>query len=129
MSLRFRNPDGSQSPEIYCEVKSTPSTRQVGMMYRKELRENRGMLFVFPREERRAFWMKNTYVPLDIIYLDSSRKVVSVVRNARPLSQSSLPSEAPAMYALEINAGLSKRWGIEKGSVLVPRQKLPLAVE
>lgn len=73
--------------------------------------------------------MKNTYVPLDIIYLDSSRKVVSVVRNARPLSQSSLPSEAPAMYALEINAGLSKRWGIEKGSVLVPRQKLPLAVE
>ena len=74
-----------------------------------------GMWFVFENEAPRSFYMKNTLIPLDIIYLNKDKKVVSIAKNARPKDETSLPSEAPAMYVLEINGGLADKWGIEKG--------------
>lgn len=88
---------------------------QTGLMYRKSMQQNRGMLFVFDRETPKSFYMKNTEFPLDIIYVDKNKEIVSIVKNAKPLDQTSLPSEAPAMYVLEVNAGLSEQWGLEAG--------------
>jgi uncharacterized membrane protein (UPF0127 family) len=91
---------------------------QTGLMYRKSMQDDQGMLFIFEDEIRRSFYMKNTEFALDIIYLDGKRKVVSIQKNAVPFDKSSLPSEAPAKYVLEVNAGLSDKWGLEAGDVM-----------
>ena len=84
-------------------------------MYRKSMKENQGMLFVFHEEKPRSFWMHNTYIPLDIIYLNKEKEIVSIAKNAAPLSETSRPSEGDAMYVLEINGGLSDKLGLTKG--------------
>ncbi|WP_203295958.1 DUF192 domain-containing protein [Luteirhabdus pelagi] len=91
---------------------------QTGLMYRQSMAENRGMLFIFEDELRRSFYMKNTEFPLDIIYLNEARKIVDIKKNARPLDETSLPSTQPARYVLEVNAGLSDRWGLEEGDYI-----------
>ncbi|MBX2827720.1 MAG: DUF192 domain-containing protein [Flavobacteriaceae bacterium] len=88
---------------------------QTGLMYRKSMQDDRGMLFVFKEEERKFFYMKNTEFALDIIYLNSDKEIVSIAKNAQPLDPTSLPSNGPAQYVLEVNAGLSDQWGLEKG--------------
>ncbi len=88
---------------------------QTGLMYRKSMQNNQGMLFTFPNEAPRSFYMKNTEFPLDIIFINSKNKVVSIQKNAQPLNESSLPSEGPAQYVLEVNAGLSEKWNLRSG--------------
>lgn len=88
---------------------------QTGLMYRKSMQNNQGMLFIFPEEAPRSFYMKNTEIPLDIIFIDSKNKVVSIQKNAQPLDESSLPSEGPAQYVLEVNAKLTDSWNLKKG--------------
>lgn len=88
---------------------------QTGLMYRKAMVNNQSMLFVFDNELVRSFYMKNTEFPLDIIYINSNKEVVSIVKDAKPLDPTSLPSAAPAQYVLEVNAGLSDTWGLEPG--------------
>ena len=87
-----------------------------GLMFRKEMDENKGMLFIFTNEDWRSFWMHNTLIPLDIIYVNAKREVVSICKNTNTLDDTSLPSEAPAMYVIEINAGLCDKYGIDKGT-------------
>jgi uncharacterized membrane protein (UPF0127 family) len=101
------------------EIAESEYETQTGLMYRKSMLPNRGMLFIFPNEQRRSFYMKNTEFGLDIIYLNSKNEVVSIQKNAQPLDQTSLPSEAAATYVLEVNAGLSDQWGLESGDFLV----------
>ena len=91
---------------------------QTGLMYRKSMQPNRGMLFIFENESQRSFYMKNTEFALDIIYINSAYKIVSIQKNAKPFDKSSLPSQAPAKYVLEVNAGQSDIWGIEAGDVI-----------
>ena len=119
---------GARSPEISAEVAATPSSRQIGLMYRKTLGETDGMLFVFPKEEPLSFWMRNTYVELDIIYLDKGLKVVSVVHRAVPLTETPRPSGKPAQYVLEVVGGSAKRWGVEPGWNAVIQGELPNAI-
>lgn len=107
--------DGNVLKTIDIEYADTPEERSLGLMYRKGMAENQGMLFIFPEEEERSFYMRNTEFSLDIIYLDKDKKVVSIAKKAKPFDETSLLSEAPAMYVLEINGGLSDKWGIEKG--------------
>jgi len=99
------------------------SSRLRGLMSHGRMERVKGMYFSFEREEPRSFWMKNTYIPLDIIFIDSDNRIVSIQKYARPLSQSSLPSEGPAKYVLELNAGLSDELGINSGDMveLVPK--------
>jgi len=82
------------------------------------MEQNRGMLFIFAREARKSFYMKNTEFPLDIIYVNSDLKVVNIQKNTKPFDESSIPSQAPAKYALEVNAGLSDQWGLEVGDII-----------
>ena len=113
----FKNPDGKTSPRIQVEIADSEKKRRFGLMYRKEMPEREGMLFIFPDERERNFWMKNTYIGLNIIYIDSKRRVVSV-RTAKAFSEKRVPSGKPAKYAVEINAGLAEKWGIVSGSVM-----------
>lgn len=88
---------------------------QYGMMYRKSMDPNTGMLFIMGEERRQSFYMKNTYVPLDIIYINDAMEIVSIQKNATPLDESSLPSTGPASYVLEIFGGESDKLGIAAG--------------
>lgn len=109
----FKNDSLIQTIEV--EFAKNDEERALGLMYRSSMDEHQGMWFIFPEEAPRSFYMRNTEIPLDIIYLDKNKKVVSIAKNARPYDETSLPSEKPAMYVLEINGGLSDKWGIEKG--------------
>ncbi|WP_179354621.1 DUF192 domain-containing protein [Winogradskyella vidalii] len=100
---------------IAIEIADDEYSTQTGLMYRTELETHHGMLFIFPNVQLRSFYMKNTKIPLDIIYIDESKTIVSFQKNAKPFDETSLPSEAPAKYVLEINAGLSDEWGLEVG--------------
>lgn len=107
---------------FYVEIADDDATRTRGLMFRDELADNRGMFFIFRRELPRSFWMRNTRIPLDIIYLDSDLQVVSIVHNARPCRTRqcpSYPSRGPAMYVLEVNAGQAEDLGLERGDVII----------
>jgi uncharacterized membrane protein (UPF0127 family) len=98
------------------EIADTPQTRAQGLMFVESLPSTAGMLFVFPDERIRTFWMRNTLVSLDILYFDAEGRWVSAQENAVPLDETTLPSDGPAQYVLEINAGLVERFGMGPGT-------------
>ena len=92
-----------------------------GLMFRKAMSQNEGMFFVFDSEEIRSFWMKNTYIPLDIIFINSQMEVIDIKVNAQPCKEEvckRYTSNGPAQYVLEINSGLSEEIGLEIGNVV-----------
>lgn len=97
------------------EIAETSFEIQTGLMYRESMKDNQGMLFVFPNIQERNFYMKNTRFPLDLIFLDHNKTVVSFQENAQPLNENSLPSNALAQFVLEVNAGLAEKWLLEVG--------------
>ncbi|MCB1159396.1 MAG: DUF192 domain-containing protein [Leptospiraceae bacterium] len=100
------------------EIAASPEARQTGLMFRETMEENTGMLFIFPTEEYRTFWMKNTYLPLSIAYFGKDR-ILFETMDMRPLQTNEVyPSSGKAMYALEVNQGWYDRNGIKKGAVL-----------
>ena len=99
------------------ELAATDPTRKHGLMHRQSMPADHGMIFVFPDEEPLSFWMKNTLIPLDIVYLDRNGKVVSI-RQMKPLDESGVPSDEPAKYAIELNEGAAARAGVKVGDVL-----------
>lgn len=100
------------------EIADTDFDIETGLMYRDSMEDNQGMLFVFQDVIPRYFFMKNTKIPLDIIYLDEAKKIVSFQKNAKPMDETSLPSNLPAKYVLEINAGLSDAWSLAIGDII-----------
>jgi uncharacterized protein len=97
------------------EIADTPSKREIGLQYRRELATDRGMLFLFPEEREQSFWMKNTPIALDMIFINKERKIVGIVERAVPFSLDSRSAGAPSQFVLEINGGLARRYGIETG--------------
>lgn len=97
------------------EIADDEYQTQTGLMYRNSLGKDQGMLFVFKDMQRRSFYMKNTKIPLDIIYFNTEKEIVSIQKNAKPMDETSLPSEAASQYVLEVNAGLSDVWKLENG--------------
>lgn len=100
------------------EIADTDEERAQGLMYREKLEEGHGMLFVFENEASRGFWMKNTKIPLDIVFFDREKKVVSFVKNMKPCEADpcrTYDSEKPAMYALELKEGMVEKYGIKAG--------------
>ena len=115
-SINFLLEGNRTSPELSVEIANTPKMRSLGLMYRKKLGEQEGMLFIFPDEEKRSFWMKNTYVPLDMIFISSDGKVLHIVKNAVPLTETPRKCDDPAKYVLEIPGGMADKLGIVEGS-------------
>ena len=97
------------------EIAESDYEIQTGLMHRYFMHDNRGMLFIFPEMSLRSFYMKNTLMPLDIIYLDESKLIVNIQKNTKPLDETSLPSQVPAQYVFEINAGLTQKWSLKVG--------------
>lgn len=105
------------------EIADDDYKTQTGLMYRHSMEPNQGMLFIFKDSEPRFFYMKNTEFSLDIIYFNSEKEIVSIRKNAKPYDESSLPSEGPAQYVLEVNAGLTDIWKLQKGDQFQILQK------
>lgn len=106
---------GERIHEFEAEIAATDRERAQGLMFREKMAEKHGMLFIFDREGDRYFWMKNTPLPLDIIYIDAAGRIVSVAENTVPFSEKVIPSGAPARFVLELNAGMAKTLGISAG--------------
>jgi len=111
---------------ITAEVAATELTRTNGLMYRRMLPENRGMLFVFPYVSEQSFWMKNTYVPLSIAFIDEAGVIVSIA-DMKPLTTDPHPSLKPAKYALEVNLGWFAKRGIKPGAKVEGLKDAPSA--
>lgn len=101
-------------------IARTPEQREKGLMSRKSLGEMEGMLFIFPDAAPRSFWMKNTLIPLDIIYISQDTRIVKIV-TAEPCQEDPCPmydSLKPAMYVLEVNAGFAEKHGVKEGDLV-----------
>ncbi len=103
------------------EMALTSIQQEYGLMCRTSLAKDRGMLFVFPRATQQAFWMRNTLIPLDIVYIAADGRVVSIVKHAKPLNEKPLPSGAPALATLELAAGRADQIGLRPGDRIVHR--------
>jgi hypothetical protein len=115
----FKSATDSIISKLDIEIADNEYDTQTGLMYRNSMKEQQGMLFVFQDERPRSFYMKNTRFALDLIYLDANKTIVSFQENAKPMDESSLPSNVPAKYVLEVNAGLVKKWQLEVGDKMV----------
>ena len=113
------------------EVADDDAERARGLMFRDAMEPDRGMLFIHDREEPQAYWMKNTRIPLDILYFDNARKLVSQQRDVPPCSLGdgcpSYPSNAPARYVLELNAGEAERLKLQDGATMTFSRGVPEA--
>jgi len=97
------------------EIADSDYERETGLMYRNAMEMNQGMLFIFDDVSMHYFYMKNTQIPLDLIYLDEKRRIASFQKNAQPMNENSLSSKVPVKYVLEINAGLADKWSLAVG--------------
>ena len=120
------HPSNGAPIPVAVEIADTPAKRSFGLMYRNSLPERQGMLFLFPSEGPLAFWMKNTPLPLDIIYINAARVIVGIAANTTPFSEEPLPSNGPAQFVLEVNAGFCQKYGILVGAkVTLPSVQTP----
>jgi len=97
------------------EVMRTDEQRARGLMFRRYMPADRGMLFDFKEEQPVMMWMKNTYLPLDMVFISRNGTVINVAENTEPMSERTIPSAGPAYAVLEVNAGTARRIGLKKG--------------
>ena len=106
------------------EIVDTEEKRAEGLMFRTEMAADHGMLFDFRREQPVAFWMKNTYLPLDMIFVKADGRILSIAENTTPMSEALVPSRGAVRFVFEVVAGTSKRLGIAPGDRMIhPRMK------
>lgn len=101
--------------QIDIEIADDDLTREQGLMWRRSMEDNQGMLFIMDQQEEQAFWMRNTYIPLDIIFVNDQRTIVKVRANTKPQSLNQITSIAPALYVVEVNAGFANQHHIQEG--------------
>ena len=116
---------GSQQRVFRLEIASSSPERAKGLMFRRELAPDQGMLFIYPAPQKMSFWMKDTYVPLDMIFLDAGLKVLGILEDVPVNNEKSRSIDAEGLYAVELLAGSAKQAGIRKGSVLKCNGPLP----
>jgi len=104
---------------IDIEIADSDYETQTGLMYRSTMKVSEGMLFIFPNEAMHSFYMKNTEIPLDIIFIKENHSIAHIQENAQPYNESSVSSRVPVQYVLEINAGLVEKWGVAVGDSIV----------
>lgn len=101
------------------EIADNDFERETGLMHRSAMAEKHGMLFIQEVQKVQYFYMKNTQIPLDLIFIDEGLNIVSFQENAKPFDESSLSSQVPAKYVLEVNAGLAEQWHLEVGDKII----------
>ena len=100
---------------VNVEIADNPQAWSKGLMFRKELGEDEGMLFIFPRQQQQFFWMKNTYIPLDMIFMDKDLKVVGIIENVEPMTTDLRYVDQPSKFVLEVNGGWVAKHGLAVG--------------
>ena len=100
------------------EIAATPATRERGLMDRRFLPMDRGMLFEFERDGSVAFWMRNTYIPLDMVFIARNGAVTRIVDRAEPLTETPIPSGGPCAAVLELNGGVAAEIGLRTGDMV-----------
>lgn len=116
----------SRNASVFVEVARDPYTWSKGLMFRESLASDAGMLFVFPDSTKRSFWMKDTLIPLDMLFISRDRKIVTIHRNAEPCKALFCPSYTStdeAMYVLEVNGGFADAHDIREGDVVEIAEK------
>lgn len=113
--LTFTDSLGALKAKIDLEIADTEYERQLGLMNRKEMKENEGMLFIFPRQDYQSFWMRNTLISLDIMFVNDQKKIVTIHKGTKILSDTSYPSTEPSIYVVETLAGFTDRHNIQVG--------------
>lgn len=111
---------------IQAELAHTPQTRQVGLMYRESMPENRGMVFAFAEAARQCMWMRNTLIPLSVAFMDGEGRILNI-EDMRPQTDDSHCSAGPAKFALEMNQGWFTKRGIGVGHLIRGTERLPPA--
>ncbi|RFC62984.1 DUF192 domain-containing protein [Fulvimarina endophytica] len=106
---------GDTTHVIDAEIADTDEERRTGLMFREEMAPDHGMLFDFGDSREVTMWMENTLIPLDMLFIEEDGTILSIKRNAEPLSRAVIPSGGPVRYVLELNGGAAKRLGIEPG--------------
>ncbi|MEN7547726.1 DUF192 domain-containing protein [Rapidithrix thailandica] len=114
--LTFLTSGGESITKIDIEIVDQEYEIQQGLMYRSHMADNKGMLFVFPDSQPRSFWMKNTEVSLDIIFVNELMEIVSIQENTTPKSEYSIPSEGNAQYVIEVVAGFCVKYELKAGN-------------
>ena len=109
-------PEGRETITVPVEIARTPAERSRGLMFRISLPENEGMLFLFERPDQLSFWMRNTLIPLDMIFIEDSMRVLGVVENAEPRTDTGRSVPGLSQYVLEVNGGWAQRHGIGPGT-------------
>ena len=116
--LTIETEDGNRF-DFVVELALTPQQQGRGLMFRESLPPNGGMLFIFPRERPASFWMKNTPLPLDIIFIRSDGTIANIHEQTEPFSEDSLPSEGPVLSVLEVRGGTTAQLSIEPGDKVI----------
>lgn len=114
--IAFKDKDTIRKIDI--EIADNDDKRMQGLMYRRSMDDEKGMLFIFQREEPQSFWMKNTVIPLDIMFVNKNKEIIKIHKSTTPFSEKSLPSEKPATYVVEVNGGFSDKYGIREGDLI-----------
>lgn len=109
---------GIGTHQFHVDIADTTEKRTIGLMFRDKMGADSGMLFVFDDEIERAFWMKNTLIPLDMLFIDRAGKIVHIHENAIPHDLTPVSSRGPAFAVLEINGGRSKALGLSPGMIV-----------
>ena len=116
--VRISDSNGFSKAVVRVEIAESAGPRELGLMYRQHLDRNAGMLFVFKQPQHLAFWMKNTEIPLDMIFVSADGAVAGIVANAEPFSERQLSVEGDSQYVLEVNSGFAQLHGIKAGDRL-----------
>ena len=114
-SLTFTDSLNNPITKIDLEIADTDYDRQLGLMSRKSMEMSQGMLFIFPVQEIQSFWMHETYIPLDMIFVNADKKIVTIHKNTKILSDQSYASTEPAQYVVEVCAGFSDKYSLKTG--------------
>lgn len=117
-SVTFMDSGKEDIITIEAAIADTPEKRSLGLMDVRNMPADKGMLFIFDREEPLSFWMANTPLPLDLIFVDSDMKIVRIHHNAQPYSERQFPSGEPALYVVEVNAGFCINNDITEGQFI-----------
>ena len=115
--LTIRTAAGAET-RFEVEVVDDDESRSKGLMFRKSMPDDHGMLFDFRREEPVYFWMKNTYIPLDMIFIAADGRIVSIAHDTTPLSEATVSSRGAVRYVLEVNAGTARRLHLSAGDTV-----------
>ena len=112
--------DSLKSPSALISVEIADDEYEIatGLMYRKAMADSLGMLFIFPTSEQRSFWMKNTYIPLDIIFVNEKFEIVAIQKYTQPFNEGPITSEWETKYVIEVNAGYCDVWKIKEGQMI-----------